>query len=61
MLEEDDDNIPLIEYEYGKNGKNTLVAHSRLEASRYLPLLEKNLGKDNFDFILNADDDYWDD
>lgn len=57
MLEEDDDNIPLIEYEYGKNGKHTLVAHSRLEASRYLPLLEKNLGKGNFDYILNADDD----
>ncbi len=57
MLEEDDDNIPLVEYEYGKNGKHTLVAHSRLEASRYLPLLEKNLGKGNFDYILNADDD----
>ena len=61
MLEEDDDNIPLIEYEYGKNGKHTLVTHSRLEASRYLPLLEKNLGKDNFDYILNADNDDWDD
>lgn len=61
MLEEDDDNIPLIEYEYGKNGKHTLVTHSRLEASRYLPLLEKNLGKGNFDYILNADDEDWDD
>ena len=60
MLEEDDDNIPLIEYKYGKDGKHTLVAHTRLEASRYLPLLEKNLGKGNFDYILNADDD-WDD
>lgn len=58
MLEEDDDNIPLIEYEYGKEGKHTLVAHSRLEASRYLPLLEKNLGKGNYDYILNADDNY---
>ena len=37
MLEEDDDKIPLIEYEYGKDGKHTLVAHSGLEASRYLP------------------------
>lgn len=64
MLEEDDDNIPLIEYEYGKDGKHTLVAHSRLEASRYLPLLEKNLGTGNYDYILNADDNYdedWDD
>ena len=61
MLEEDDDNIPLIEYEYGKNGKHTLVTHSRLEASRYLPLLEKNLGKGNYDFILNAHDAGFDD
>ena len=60
MLEEDDDNIPLIEYKYGKDGKHTLVAHSGLEASRYLPLLEKNLGKGNFDYILNADDDWAD-
>lgn len=56
MLEEDDDNIPLIEYEFGKNGKHTLVTHTRLEASRYLPLLEKNLGKGNFDYILDAHD-----
>ena len=61
MLEEDDDNIPLIEYEYGKNGKHTLVTHSRLEASRYLPLLEKNLGEGNYDFILNAGDADFDD
>ena len=60
MLEEDDDNIPLIEYEYGKDGKHTLVSHTRLEASRYLPLLEKNLGEGNFDFILNVTDDDWD-
>ena len=64
MLEEDDDNIPLIEYEYGKDGKHTLVAHSRLEASCYMPLLEKNLGHGNYDYILNADvesDNDWDD
>lgn len=64
MLEEDDDNIPLIEYKYGKDGKHALVAYSQLEASRYLPLLEKNLGKGNYDFILNPDDNFdedWDD
>ncbi len=67
MLEEDDDNIPLIEYEYGKDGKHTLVAHSSFEASRYLPLLEKNLGEGNYDYILSAldpnidDEDFYDD
>ena len=67
MLEEDDDDIPLIEYEYGENGQHLLVAHSKLEASRYLPLLEKNLGKDNYKYIINVggvlddDDDVYDD
>ena len=52
MLEEDTDDIPLIEYEFGKDGKHTLVAHSNLEASKYLPLLEKNLGEGNYDVII---------
>ena len=28
MLDEDDDNIPLIEYKYGKDGKHTLLTSS---------------------------------
>lgn len=60
MLEEDDENIPLIEYKYGVDGKHTLITRTRLEASQYLPLLEKNLGKGNFDYILNVTDDDWD-
>ena len=51
LLEEDTDDIPLIEYEYGKDGMHHLVVHSNLEASRYLPLLEKNLG-DNFTYAI---------
>ena len=61
MLEEDNDEIPLIEYEYGKDGKHFLVAHSRQEANRYLPLLEKNLGEGNYDFIVEATPDFNDD
>ena len=41
--------------------KHTLITHTRLEASRYLPLLEQNLGKGNFDYIQNEDDEDWDD
>ena len=52
FLEEDTDDIPLIEFEFGKDGKHCLVAHSRLEASRYLPLLKKHLGNDGFSYIL---------
>ncbi len=60
MLEEDTDEIPLIEFEYGKNGKHFLVAHSNLEANRYLPTLRKNLG-DDFDYIIDDGDSDLDD
>lgn len=52
FLQEDTDDVPLIEFEFGKDGKHCLVAHSRLEASQYLPLLKKNLGEDGFNYIL---------
>lgn len=61
MLEEDNDDVPLIEYDYGKDGKHFLVCHSNLEASRYLPTLRKHLG-DNFDYLINDQerDEYFD-
>lgn len=57
MLEEDTDDVPLIEYEFGRNGKHLLLANNNLEASRYLPLLKKNLGEGNFDFTVKTDYD----
>lgn len=54
ILEEDTEDIPLIEYEYGKDGKYFLFTDTRLEASKYLPSLRKNLG-DNFEFLLSED------
>ncbi len=53
LLEEDTENVPLIEYEYGKNGKHFFVANSMLEANTYLPTLTKHLGE-NFDWMLNG-------
>lgn len=65
ILEEDDENVPLIEYEFGRDGRHFLMVHTRLEASRYLPLLNKNLGEGNFDYIIGNEDpdtiDYLDD
>lgn len=46
MLEEDTDDIPLIEYEFGKDGQHFLVCHSVQEANRYLPTLREHLGGD---------------
>lgn len=57
ILEEDTDDVPLIEYTYGKEGKYFLVANSRLELSKYLPTLKKNLSEREFDYIIMDDDD----
>ena len=51
LLEEDTEDVPLIEYEFGKNGKHFLVAKNNLELNTYLPLLEKNLPEGEYDFI----------
>lgn len=56
ILEEDDDKVPLIEYEFGRDGKYFLCVHSKYEASLYLPTLRKHLG-DDFDFLVSDDDE----
>ena len=60
FLEEDTEDVPLIEYEFGKDGEHYLVANNSFEANRYLPVLEKNLGN-NFDWIIMDDMDDDDD
>ena len=57
MLEEDTDDIPLIEYEYGKDGKHFLVSSSKYDASKYLPKLRAKYGND-FKFVIPAEQ--WD-
>lgn len=55
LLQEDDDNVPLVEYEFGHNGHHCLVTLTRLEASKYLPLLKENLGS-NFEYHIEEED-----
>ncbi len=57
LLEEDTDDIPLIEYDYGHNGKHFLICDTKLEASRYLPILRKTLGEDRFDYLIGIDEE----
>lgn len=59
MLEEDTEDIPLIEYEYGKNGQHYLICDRISEANHYLPILKEHLG-DNFTYIIGDGND-WDD
>lgn len=56
ILEEDTDDIPLIEYEFGENGKHALYVNSLLEAGEYLPALKKKLG-DDYELIIQDEDD----
>lgn len=77
ILEEDTDDIPLIEYEYGIDGKRMLVVGPFGSERKYIPMLKKKYGDDfefvdeysgydyNFedddDFIGEYDDDEYDD
>lgn len=51
ILEEDTDDVPLIEYEFGKEGKHLLMISPDLREKPYIGTLRKNLGKD-FDYVL---------
>lgn len=51
ILEEDTEDIPLIEYEFGKDGKHFLVIGSDRGETKYLHTLQKNLG-DDFDYVM---------
>jgi hypothetical protein len=55
ILEEDTDDIPLIEYEFGKNGKPFLVAHNMLELNKYRSTLERSTNGD-FHFSVAGND-----
>lgn len=52
VLEEDTDDVPLIEYEYGKDGKYFLVVGPNSRDKLYLDRLHNKLG-DDFDYIYD--------
>lgn len=55
LLEEDTDEIPLIEYTFGKDGKPCLIVASALEGSRYLPIIEAAIG-DDFRYFIQGNE-----
>jgi len=46
FLAEDNAKIPHIAYKFGRNGEHYLCAKDKEELNRFLPLLQKALGKD---------------
>lgn len=57
ILEEDTDDIPLIEYDFGKNGKHFLIVNPDRNEMPYYHILKKNLG-DDFEFVMPYGDEY---
>ena len=57
VLEEDTDDIPLIDYEFGKDGKYFLVVGEDGKEKVYINTLIERLG-DNFEFVTEYDDNY---
>lgn len=56
ILEEDTEDIPLIEYDFGKNGKHFLMVNPDRKEMPYYHILKENLG-DDFEFVLPYGDE----
>lgn len=57
ILEEDTDDVPLIEYEFGSEGKHLLVVDDDRNELRYVGTLREHLGEENFKVVMPLDDD----
>lgn len=56
ILEEDTEEIPLMEFEFGKNGKPFLAVETFAELKRLLPILQKHAGND-YDYLVKESPD----
>lgn len=61
FLEDDTDDIPLIEYDYGRGGKYFLVANSNREIEVYLSQMRKVLKPEQYLFAVTSGDDVFSD
>ena len=59
LLEEDTEDIPLINYQYGRFGKHFLLADSIQELDEFMPHLIAHLGKENVLFGIEGSDRYF--
>ncbi len=53
ILQADDDEVELIEYDFGVDGEYVLEAKDRQEANKYIPALKRTLGEGNFKVIIS--------
>lgn len=62
LMDDDDDDAPFIEMEFGRDGKYVLCVADKIEQSRCKSKLDRILGPGNYEYIVSEeDDDYIDD
>lgn len=61
FLEDDTDDIPLIEYDYGHDGKYFLMANNNRELEGYLSQMRKVLKPEQYLFAVTSGDDVFSD
>ncbi|MFP4096350.1 MAG: hypothetical protein ACLFUB_17850, partial [Cyclobacteriaceae bacterium] len=57
-LQEDDDQVDLIEYEFGKAGKPVLCINTGDNVNRYTAQLDRSVGKGNYEVVYKEDLDW---
>jgi hypothetical protein len=55
FLEDDTDDVELIEFEFGQNGRPIYYEGPYDNARNIIATLIKNIGQDNFDFVANSE------
>jgi len=58
FLEEDNETVELIEYEFGQAGKPVLFVNEDMNPGRYINQLNKSVGEGNYEVVHQADDLY---
>ena len=51
-LQEDDEQVELIEYEFGKEGRPVLILDASQNPARYISELDHSVGRGNYDVVL---------
>lgn len=60
LMDDDDDEAPYMELEFGRNGKYVLCVHDKLQRSLCQSKLDRIIGPGNYEYIIEEDDEEYD-
>lgn len=58
ILEEDDEQVELLDLDFGRDGKPVLFANPGVNATSYIKTLDRSVGKNNYEIVVQANE--WD-